>query len=128
MHNYFLEWLFFHINLRSIHHNDKAKTELSQLHQLIKNKKTEISTLHLHTLNSVLSWSTFTASSLFGYDVTSFAYQNLAILPSSPHLFTSQAVRLEWGRRAFSGFYRNIWLSFNTRLWLDTQEHSQSCL
>ncbi len=38
--------LFFHINLHSIHHNDKAKTELPQLRKLIKNKKTEISTLH----------------------------------------------------------------------------------
>ncbi len=36
------ELLFFHINLHSVHHNDKAKTELSQLRKLIKSKKTEI--------------------------------------------------------------------------------------
>ncbi len=65
--------------------------------------------ISIHTLNSVLGWSTFTVSSLFEYDATSFAHLHLAIIGySSPHLFSSQAVRLDGGRRTFSGFSRNI--------------------
>ncbi len=33
------ELIFLHINLHSIHHNDRAKTEFSQLCKLIQNKK-----------------------------------------------------------------------------------------
>ncbi len=41
------KWLF--PPHQSTHHNDKAKTELSQLCKFIKNKKTEISTLHKYS-------------------------------------------------------------------------------
>ncbi len=114
------ELLFFHINLHSVHHNDKAKTELSQLRKLIKSKKTEISTLYKssYTLNSVLSWSTFTASSLFGYDMTSFAYQNLAVICHSPHLFTSQALSGWMGTDAHFSGSPEIFDCIHAQLWL----------
>ncbi len=43
--------VFFYISLHSIHHIDKAKTELSQLCKLITNKKTEVHCISIHTLN-----------------------------------------------------------------------------
>ncbi len=48
MLNRFKLVFFPHINLHYIHHNDKAKTEFSQLRKFIKNKKTEISTLGMN--------------------------------------------------------------------------------
>ncbi len=49
--------------------------------------------ISIYILNSVVSWSIFTASSLFGYDTTSFAHLHFTIICHlSPHLFTSQAI------------------------------------
>ncbi len=93
-----LLWIiFFHINLHSTHYNNKAKTELSQL----------------------------AASSLFGYHMTRFAYQNFAIICHSSPLKVCQ---VGWGRRTFSGFFRNIWLGSSPGSGWSTQGHSQCCV
>ncbi len=85
------ELLFFHINLHSTHYNNKAKTELSQL----------------------------AASSLFGYHMTRFAYQNFAIIcHSSPHLFTSQALSGWMGQTHIFSFFQKYLIGFKPRLWL----------
>ncbi len=80
---------FYPINLHSIRHIDKAKTELSPLHKCIK-KKTQINTsqVFIHLIKYLAEVPL--QIQVFFIDATSFAHQHSAIICHlSPHLFTS---------------------------------------
>ncbi len=86
---------FPHIKLHSIHYNDKANTELSQLCKFIKKKNWNKCIAYLFIpLTQYLAESPLQPQIIFGYDATSFSHQHLGIIcdDSSPHLFISQAL------------------------------------
>ncbi len=104
---YCFKLLFSHINLHSIHHNDKAKTELSHIFFFL--------CISIQTLHAPLSWSTFTTSSLFWYDATSFAYKHLAF---NSHSSPFKLCQVRWGQTHIFRFLQKYLIGFNPRLWL----------
>ncbi len=82
--------------------------------------------ISIHTLNSVLGWSTFT--DLLGYDGTRHLisiWQVSAFFSSSLHLSSS----VRWMRQThifISCFSRNIWLNSSSDCGWATQRHSLS--
>ncbi len=144
--------LFSHINIHSIHHTDKAKTELSQLLKFINNKKTEISTLYckslwikasaiwlnvnVHCISiHTLAWTKYLAEASLQSQVffvwcdklCTSSFGNDLLFFSSP-LHLSSSVRLDWGRYTFSGFSTNIWLGSSSDSGWATQRRSESCV
>ncbi len=82
--------LFFpHFNLHSIHHIDKAKTELSQ------------HCISIHKYSTKYLAEVPLQPQVFLFDATNFAHNHLAIICHlSPHLFTSQALSGRMGAGA----------------------------
>ncbi len=73
--------------------------------------------------------STFTDSSLFLFDATSFAHQHLAfICHSSPHLFTSQALLGWMGAEAYFQVSPEIFDWVRAGSGWATPGHSQHCV
>ncbi len=128
-----LLFYFFYISLHSIHHIDKAQTELSQLCKLIINiqikKWNKYIALVFLTLTKYLAEVPLQPQVFFAWcdKLCSSTFGNYLLL--SPHLFTSQALsgwmgqtlklcQVGSGQMHIFRFLQKSFFGFKSRLWL----------
>ncbi len=117
MLNRFKLLFFLHINLHSIHHIDKAKTELSQLPKFITKLNNEISTLHKYSLIKYFSEAPLQSQVFFVWWDKLFwsAFGNYLLFFSSSPL---KVFQVRWGQTHIFRFIQKYLIGFKLRLWL----------